>query len=235
MPADPWLIRRMTVLKRKGTNNWLARMQLRRWFLTGLAVSGLANVAVAGVISFGGQITQSTPDGTGPAVNNPALNNVKDLQAYTVTLVFPGSITMPGTYNLSSLTFSVPTAPASEMSFGSSTLTITAASGFDQFSLLGCLTTGSGCLVGNQLDANFKIPAASLNAKNVATTGLDQPHPLDLLEDDSTTDIQGTITTYSNTGSVSAVPEPSLAGLLCCVLAGLVAANRMRIKKEKNI
>jgi hypothetical protein len=218
MPADPWLIRRMMVLKRKGTNNWLARMRLRRWFLTGLAVSVLANVAVADIITFGGTITQSTQDGTGPAVNNPGLNNILDLQAYTVTLGFLGSITVPGTYNLSSLTFRVPTAPASEISFGSISLTITANGGFDQFSLLGCLTTGGGCFVGNQLDANFQIPAAGLNSQNVAATGLDPPHPLDLLEDDGITDIQGTITTYSNT-SANAVPEPSSLSLLCCALA----------------
>ncbi len=168
-------------------------------------------------------------------MNNTGLNNILDFQAYTVTLGFLGSITVPGTYNLSGLTFSVPTAPASEASFGSISLTITAAGAVDQFSLLGCLTTGSGCLVGNQLDANFSIPAAGLNSQNVAATGLDPPHPLDLLEDDGITDIQGSITSYSNTGPVSTVPEPSLAALLGCCLAGLVAANRMQIKKEKNI
>src|SRR5260370_20006926 len=195
-----------------------------------VAVCGFASVAVAGTITFGGLITQSTQDGTGPAVNNPALNNIQDLQAYLVTLGFPGSITAPGTYSLSSLTFSDPTAPASEASFGSISLTITAAGAVDQFSLLGCLTTGSGCLVGNQLDANFSIPAAGLNSPNVAATGLDPPHPLDLLEGDRITDIQGSITSYSNTGPVSTVPEPSLAALLGCCLAGLVAAHRMQIK-----
>ena len=200
-----------------------------------VAVSALANVAVADIITFGGAITQSTLDGTGPAVNNPGLNNILDLQAYTVTLGFLGSITAPGTYNLNSLTFSVPTAPASEISFGSISLTITTAGGFDQFSVLGCLTTGGGCFVGNQLDANFKIPAASLNSQNVTAIGLDPPHPLDLLEDDGITDIQGTITTYSNTGPASTVPEPSLVGLLVCLLAGLVGANRMQIKKEKKV
>src|SRR5215510_557101 len=156
-----------------------------------LAVSGFANVAFADIISFGGAITQSTPDGTGPAVNNPSLNNILDLQTYLVTLMFTGSITAPGTYNLTggSLTFSVPSAPASEASFGSLSLTITANGGFDDFSFLGCLTTGSGCLVGNQLDANFRILATGLNSQNVTATGLDPPHPLDLLEDDGTTDI----------------------------------------------
>ena len=127
-----------------------------------------------------------------------------------------------------SLTFSVPTAPASEASFDSLSLTITANGGFDEFSFLGCLTTGSDCLVGNQLDANFRILATGLNSQNVAATGLDPPHPLDLLEDDGITDIHGTITSYSYTGRVSAVPEPSFAVLLGCILAGAVAAKHAR-------
>src|SRR5260370_1398717 len=169
-------------------------------------------------------------------MNNLPLNNIKDLQAYTVTLIFPGSITMPGTYNLtgSSLKFNDPTAPASEMSFGSITLSIVLNAGFDQFSLLGCLTTGMSCAAGNQLDGNFKILSTMLNSQNVAAIGLDQPHPLDLLEDDGTTDIQGSITSYSYNGPTSAVPEPSATVLLGCALAALVAANRMQIKKEKN-
>ena len=73
-----------------------------------------------------------------------------------------------------------------------------------------------------------------LYSQNVPAIGLDLPHPLDLLEDDGITDIHGTITSYSYTGPVSAVPEPSLTVLLGCFLAGLVAANRMRIK-EKNV
>ncbi len=206
---------------------------LRPWFLAVLTVCGLANVAVADVITFGGQITQSTPDGTGPAVNNLTLNNIKDAQAYTVSLVFPGSITMPGTYLGSALTFSDPSAPASETSFSSVSLTITANGGFDVFSLLGCLTSDVTC--SDQLDANFKILSTMLNSQNVAAIGLDQPHPLDLLEDGGTTDIQGSITSYSNSGPASTVPEPSSVVLLGCALAALVAVNRMQIKKEKKI
>jgi hypothetical protein len=192
-----------------------------------------ACAARAGTIIFSGAITQSTPDGTGPAVNNPSLNNIADFQAYSVTLVFPGTITTPGNYDLTGVTFYDPSAPASEVGFSSMSLTITANGGFDEFSLLACLTSGSGCGVGNQLDASFKIPAAMLNSQNVAATGLDQPHPLDLLEDDGVTDIQGSITTYS------AVPEPSPAVALFCALAGLVAAKHRQIigksKKEKNV
>src|SRR5260370_35543046 len=122
----------------------IIKHRLCRWFGVGLTVCVFANVAAAATITFGGLITQSTPDGTGPAMNNLSLNNVKDLQAYTVTPIFPGSITIPGTYNLtgSSLKFNDPAAPASEMSFGSITLTITLNAGFDEFSRLGCLTSG---------------------------------------------------------------------------------------------
>src|SRR5204862_994032 len=131
-----------------------------------LVICGLANPAYAGVITFGGVITQSTQDGTGPAANNPSLNNIQDLQAYIVTLVFAGSITAPGTYNLTgaSLTFGDPIAAATESSFGSISLTVSADGIFDDLSLLGCLTPGSGCPFGNQLDANFKILAANLNS-----------------------------------------------------------------------
>ena len=111
---------------------------------------------------------------------------------------------------------------------------ISSAGAFDDLTLKGCLTTGTGCDLGNQLSAIFRIPSAGLNSQNVAAIGLDPPHPLDLLEDDGLTDIHGTITGYSYNGSASAIPEPSLVGVLVCFFAGLVAANRMRIK-EKNV
>jgi hypothetical protein len=47
--------------------------------------------------------------------------------------------------------FSEPAASASETSFGSINLTVSPDGSFDNISLLGCLTTGSGCGVGNQL------------------------------------------------------------------------------------
>ena len=200
---------------------WRRGSRFRRWSVAALVVCGLANVAEADTITFGGLISQSTPDGTGPALNNPTLNNIKDLQPFSVALTFPGSITAPGTYSGSTLAFSVPLAPASETSFSSISLTITANGSNDVFSLLGCLSSGSGCGAGNQLDANFEIPAAMLNSQNVAAVGLDQPHPLDLLEDDSTTDIQGSITSYSQTST----PEPSSVALVGCVLT-LAAVNR---------
>jgi hypothetical protein len=209
------------------------RLRWSQLLLVALAYCALTHIAGAATIVFSGVITQSTQDGTGPATNNPSLNNIQDLQTYSVTLAFPGSITGPGTYNLtgSNLTFSVPAAPATESSFGSISLTIIPNGVFDDLSLLGCLTTGSGCFVGNQLTGDFRIPAALLNSQNVAAIGLDQPHPLDLLEDDGTTDIHGSVTTYSYTGPASPVPEPSSLVVLGCALAGLVAANRRLLRR----
>jgi hypothetical protein len=188
---------------------------------------GFGQLSYAGTISWSGSVTESTEDGTGPAVNNPSLNGIFDFQAYSVTLSFTGSIATPGTYNNltgATLTFTDASASATEAGFASVFLTIAANGGFDDFSVLGCLTAGSGCAFGNQLDSTFRIPAAGLNSsQNVTATGLDQPHPLDLLEDDGTTEIQGIITVYSYTGS-SPAPEPSSLGLSC--LAAMVAAGQ---------
>jgi hypothetical protein len=193
-----------------------------------MALCGSASVAAADVVSFGGTITQPQ-DPTNPATNNPTLNNIQLNDAYTVTLTFAGSITAPGTYGGGTLTFTDAAAGATESSFGSISLTITANGTFDDFSLLGCLTTGNGCLVGNQLDASFRIPATSLNLQNVAAVGLDQPHPLDLLEDDGSTDIHGSIVTYSY---VPTVPEPSSALLVCVGLAVVAARACRRLTHE---
>jgi hypothetical protein len=200
------------------------RRLLRVWhfLLAGLAVCSLA---FADGVTFSGEIIQPAAN---PAVNNSDLNKIQLGDLYGVTLAFKGSINVPGTYSTTastltgaSLMFSDLTNPANETSFGDISLTITANGAFDDISLLGCLTTGSGCGVGNQLDANFEILAASLNSQSVPAVGLDQPHPLDLLEDDGSTDIQGTITSYSYTS----VPEPSSPGLIVC-LAVLFAAGR---------
>jgi hypothetical protein len=200
-----------------------------------LALCVTCGSAWAGTISLTGAITQSTQDGTGPASNNASLNSIADGQIYSVSFTFAGGISGPGVYNLTGATFVVPAAGASETSFGAVTLTISANGSFDDFSLLGCLSTGSGCGLGNELDANFRIPAASLNLQNVATVGLDPPHPLDLLEDDGVTDIHGSITAYSYSGPTSSIPEPSSAIFLGCVLAALVAANRVGRKTQGKI
>jgi len=203
---------------------------LRCCALVAVASSAFVCAAFADSITIAGGITQSVQDGTGPAVNNTSLNNIDDLQAYTLTLVFPGSIAAPGMYNLtgSSLTFSVPAAPASETIFSTISVTITQNAGFDEFSLLACLANG-GCLAGNQLTANFKILATGLNSQNVPAIGLDQPHPMDLLEDDGTTDIQGSITTFN--GSATAVPETSSLVLVGFGLAALGAKCRRGINR----
>ncbi len=194
-----------------------------------------ANVAFANVIQFSGLITQSTADGTGPAVNNPLLNLIQDGDSFEVTIPFAGSITTTSAtpYNLTggSVGFSDTAQAVTESSFGSIWLTVSANGASDDLSLLACLTTGSDCAVGNQLTANFQIPAALLDSQNVGATGLDQPHPLDLLEDDGVTDIHGSIDQYSYTG-VNTVPEPSPVPLLSCVLAalGVIRKQRQRTK-----
>jgi hypothetical protein len=195
-----------------------------------LALCFLAATSQAGTITIEGLIKQSIADGTGPASNNFALNSIADLSPYILTLSFAGSIAAPGTFHPDSLSFDVASAPADESAFSSITLTVTLNAGFDEFSLLGCLTSGSACDQGNYLTANFKVPTASLLLQNVVTTELDQPHPMDLLEDDGITDIQGSITRYSNTGSAP-VPEPAAAGLIGAALGlmWLVGRRKRRI------
>jgi hypothetical protein len=206
----------------------------RSYWALGLAILVcLAVPAYADTITVGGAITQSPSDSGTPAVNNPSLNGMTDGDAYTVTLSFTGSITAPGTYNLAtglsgaSLAFSDATASASETAFdyANSSLSITETAGVDYFTLLGCLTTGTSCATGNELDLYFNIPAGNLNSQNVtaSATPLLTP-PLELLEDDGATNVFGTATTYSYTAP--AVPEPGsllLAGL------GLLALALVRV------
>jgi hypothetical protein len=208
------------------------RSSFIRALLRAVAACAFAGSASAGAITFTGLITQSTQDGTGPAINNPSLNNINDGDVYTVTLNFSGSISSPGTYPLAGATllFNDPAAPASENGFNSVSLSVLPDGVFYDLSLLGCLSSGSGCTIGNELDANFKIPTAGLNAQNVAAqaiAGLNPP--LDLLEDDGVTDIHGSVSQYSYTGP-AAVPEPSEIVPLGLIF-GLLALSRLRSQR----
>ena len=199
------------------------------WAVALSMVTGGVNIAVADTITFGGSITQSTSDGTGPAVNNPDLNNILDGDQYLVTLDFSGTITGPGTYSLPGavLTFIDETASPqiNETNFNSVSFSVVPDGGRFDLSLLGCLSTGSGCLIGNELAVNFSIPAAGLNQTNVAAqaiVGLNPP--VDLLEDDGVTDIQGSVSNYSYSG----VPEPSALGIMVVLAALMVRAKARR-------
>jgi hypothetical protein len=187
----------------------------------------LSSYAIADSITFGGIITQSIADGTGPAVNNPALNNILAGDNYLVTLTFAGSITAPGTCPLpgATLQFSDLDASVTEASFNSVSLSVLTDGASYDLSLLGCLTTGSDCAVGNQLDANFKIAAASLNAQDVVALAFFPITPLDLLEDDGVTDIQGSVTKYSYIGA-SPIPEPSMLFLLIAAVTAIALQSR---------
>jgi hypothetical protein len=189
-----------------------------------LFCTALAATLHADTITIGGVINQSTRDGTGPAVNNPSLNDIPDGAFYTSNLSFTESIQSPGTYDLtgSILFFNVGSVGAAENNFNSVILTVALSGPFDQVSILACLTTGSACNQGNELDLDFMIPAANLNDQNVVAQGILNLLPLDLLEDDGVTDIHGSITNYSYTAGSSA-PEPSafvlaVAGLLIMIL-----------------
>ena len=164
----------------------------------------------ASTITIGGIITQSIQDGTGPSVNNPDLNNIPDGALFTVTLTFNGFINSPGTFDLTGfpVRFSVAAAGAFEDGFDLASLTVAQSGGFDQVSFFGCLTAGSGCNQGNELDLSFMVPSGQLSGQNVAAQAIPGLLPLDLLEDDGVTDIHGLITDYSFTPA-SAVPEPS--------------------------
>ena len=210
-------------------------MKIIRGVAAFLLSAGFGSMVHADTISVGGTITQSSQDGTGPAFNNPSLNNIVDSDAWRLSLAFDGTVIAPGTYNSlpgATLTIGDATAGAIESDFGFTSLTIAQVGGFDQFSLFGCLNTGGGCFVGNQISVSFQIAATDLNSFHALAVGLDQQHPLDLLEDDGTTDIQGSITSYSYAAQSSPVPEPSALSLLGegLVFLGAASWNRLRLQ-----
>lgn len=186
-----------------------------------------AATAPASTITLTGSVTQSTVDGTGPALSNPSLNNITDGEIFTLTLSPATDFTGPGLYVLtgSSLVFVVPAASATEGNFDVITLAVNRNGSFDDFSLLACLTA-TDCTSGNELTANFRIAAANIDGTAVPVTDLDQPHPLDLLEDDGTTDLHASISTYTNTAQ-SLLPEPNFLPL--CALASLVLTISRRL------
>jgi hypothetical protein len=201
---------------------------MRAWILCLFAICIPMGAANADGLSVTGSITQSTSDGTGPAANNPSLNGIADGDSFTIDLNFPGSISAPGTYNFTggTLVFSDPAAPATEDSFGAISLTVALDGSAYDISLFGCLTTGDGCFVGNSLSLNFAIPSANLNSASAPATpifGLNPP--LDLLEDDGLTDIQGNVATYSYNATA---PEPTSLSLLCCGFLAFVLLQALR-------
>ena len=196
---------------------------MRRALGVSVLILALCPAVRASTLLLGGSITQSTADGTGPAVSNNALNNIVDGQTFQVTLTSATPISAPGFYDLtgSSLVFSVPSAMASEERFGVTSLSLTQDGGYLDFSLYGCIADAD-CSIGNALSASFSIPAGSLGGSDVATTGLDEPHPFELLEDDGVTDLHGSIGTYSNTALVT-TPEPASSVLVGSALLGTAA------------
>jgi hypothetical protein len=190
----------------------------------------LASSAFGTTITLGGVITQSVSDGTGPATGNPSLNNIMDAQAFSLKLNSATLINGPGFYDLtgSSLVFSVPVASASETNFAAISLSVTANGSDSDFSLLACIS-GADCFTGNALTANFRVPTSMIGGSGVSAIGLDQPHPLDLLEDDGITDLHGSIDTYSGTVTTVVTPEPASGSLLAIGLSAMaMITNRAR-------
>jgi len=185
-------------------------------FLLLAALCSVGNVVRAGAITLTGAITQDLADSLETASANPSLNNVADGDAYSVVLNFSGTISGPvAAFALSSIQFTDMTNSASENAFISGSLTMTQASGVDTFSVLGCLIDPSTCPLGNELDLNFEIPSTGLTQTGVTASIVPGLIPsMDLFEDSGNSEIQGSITGYSQSGAAPGVPEPSTVSLL---------------------
>jgi hypothetical protein len=230
--------RRTTTTSYRSRRAWTGRI-----VFAVMAACGIAGHASADTITFSGTISQPQ-DQTNPASNNPALNNIQLNDVYSVAIDFLGSVTSTGLHPLSLVTMTFLDSPAgvSETSFNSASVTVSADGSLYDLSILGCLATGSGCAVGNQLDANFSIPMADLNAHGVIAQAIPGLVPsMDLLEDDGSTDIQGSVTGYDYSGSVeAATPEPSEIVPLSAVMAALLwlqlrrrrAPNEIRVSQK---
>lgn len=223
----------LSSLKLGLTSEVMARSM--KFLIVWTALYAVTGTAAAATITFSGVVTQSTQDGTGPAINNPALNGIIDGDLYTVNVSFTGTLSGIGSYNPlpnASVVFS--DGSISETAFTSAYLTVSPEADPSRFdiSFLGCLSTGSGCFVGNSLSANFSVAASGFGSSGEAATAISGLFPpLDLLEDDGTTDIQASVTDFSNPGA-SAAPEPSTAVALFLGFGLLLlsqAAKRCRI------
>jgi hypothetical protein len=207
---------------------------IRPWFLAFLICAAVTSALNADTITVGGTISQSVEDGTGPAANNPDLNLIMDGDAYTIQLSFLGNVSGPGTHALEDVILSFSTARNGlvENEFDSASLTVTQAGNSDLVSIFACLQTGSGCNQGNELDLNFVVPVAGLNAAGVMPANVDGLLPFDLLEDDGVTDIHGSIGSYSYSPPSSTPPpisEPSgIVTLAVGAVALAVAHSRLK-------
>jgi hypothetical protein len=204
--------------------------KLIRLSLAAACVCLLASSAArAGTITLGGIITQDTQDMGSPAVANLSLNNILDGDNFTIVLNFAGGIASPGSFATTSLVFNDAAASATESSFISGQISVFS-SGTIQLSVLGCLIDSASCLTGNQLALEFQIPTSSLTSTGVTAQAIPSLLPMDLLEDGGSTDIQGTLTTYSYSGPKSgATPEPASFGLLGIGLAMAIGLSGKRL------
>ena len=197
-----------------------------------LACAGVfgAGRAHAASITLSGTISQNTQDVGVPALANPSLNSIVDGDPFTVMLNFASSLASSANFATTSLLFSDASAGASESGFLSGQVTVSPSGGFAEFSVLGCLAS---CLTGNQLALEFQIPAGSLTSALANVQPIPALLPMDLLEDDGSTDIQGALSTYSYSGLAVSTPEPSTVGLVAVGSACLFLTRRNQVQERK--